>query len=119
MRKSSRSRSPSFWPPVPRRVWVVRLSGPRRVEVHESGQEPRLVRPGEELTAPGILQNPVPVNALYDRQAAHAVTFRNLLQRQGYRDLDEVRDEGRTKDGRRGNCKPCETPSSPSSRLAA
>jgi hypothetical protein len=76
-------------------VWVVHLSGPRRVEVHENGQEPRLVRPGEELTAPGILQNPIPVEALYDRQAAHAVTFRNLLQRQGYRDLDEVRNEGR------------------------
>ena len=26
-----------------------------------------------------ILQNPVPVDALYDRQAAHAVTLRNLL----------------------------------------
>ncbi len=77
------------------KVWVVRLSGPRRVEVHESGQEPRFVHPGEELTAPGILQNPVPVDALYDRQAAHAVTLRNLLQRQGYRDLDEVREEGR------------------------
>lgn len=76
-------------------VWVVRLSGPRRVEVHQTGQELRLVRPGEELTAPGILQNPVPVNALYDRQAAHAVTFRNLLQRQGYRDLDEIRGEGK------------------------
>ncbi len=36
----------------------------------------------------------MPVNALYDREAAHAVTFRNLLQRQGYRDLDEIRDEG-------------------------
>ncbi len=78
-----------------RLVWVVHLSGPRRVEVHESGQDPRLVRPGEELTAPGILRNPVPVNALYDREAAHAVTFRNLLQRQGYRDLDEIRGEGR------------------------
>lgn len=75
-------------------VWVVRLSGPRRVEVHENGQEPRLLGPGEELTAPGILQNPIPVEALYDRKAAHAVTFRNLLQRQGYRDLDEVRNEG-------------------------
>jgi Putative restriction endonuclease len=76
-------------------VWVVHLAGPRRVEVHESGKDLRLARPGEELTAPGILQNPVPVNALYDRQTAHAVTFRNLLQRQGYRDLDEIRGEGR------------------------
>jgi hypothetical protein len=84
------------------RVWVVRLSGPRRVEVHESGQDPRLVRPGEELTAPGILQNPVPVDALYDRQAAHAVTLRNLLQRQGYRDLDDVRGEGRNEGRQEG-----------------
>ncbi len=76
-------------------IWVVRLVGPRRVEVHEPGEEKRLVRPGEELSAPGILQNPVPVEALYDRQAAHEVTLRNLLQRQGYRDLDEVRGEGR------------------------
>jgi Uma2 family endonuclease len=78
-----------------RLVWVVHLNGPRRVEVHESGQDTRIVRPGEELTAPGILQNPVPVNALYDREAAHAVTFRNLLQRQGYQNLDEIRGEGR------------------------
>src|SRR5206468_11235414 len=84
------------------RVWVVRLSGPRRVEVHESGQEPRFVHPGEELTAPGILQNPVPVDALYDRQAAHAVILRNLLQRKGYRDLDEVREEGRNEGRQEG-----------------
>ncbi len=83
-------------------VWVVRLSGPRRVEIHERGQEMRLVRPDQELTAPGILQNPVPVNALYDREAAHAVTFRNLLQRQGYRDLDEIRGEGRDEGRREG-----------------
>ncbi len=55
----------------------------------------RLVHSGEELTAPGTSRNPVPVEALYDRQAAHEVTLRNLLQRQGYRDLEEVRGEGR------------------------
>jgi len=76
-------------------AWVVRLVGPRRVEVHEPGREMRLVRPGEELLAPGILRNPVPVEALYDRKTAHEITLRNLLQRQGYQDLDEVRDEGR------------------------
>jgi len=75
-------------------VWVVRLVGPRRVEVYEPGKAMRIVQQGEELTAPGVLQNPVPVEALYDRDAAHRVTFRNLLQRQGYRDLDEVRSEG-------------------------
>ncbi len=76
-------------------VWVVRLVGPQRVEVHEPGAETRLVHPGEELVAPGTLRNPVPVEALYDRRAAHEVTLRNLLQRQGYRDLEEVRDQGR------------------------
>jgi len=76
-------------------VWVVRLAGPRRVEVHESGQPMRVVRPGEEMTAPGILRNPIPVEALYDRRAAHEVIFRNHLQRHGYQDLEEVRTEGR------------------------
>jgi hypothetical protein len=76
-------------------IWVVRLVGPRRVEVYEPGKGMRLARPGDQLVAPGTLQNPVPVEALYDRRAAHEVTLRNLLQRQGYRDLDEVRGEGR------------------------
>jgi Uma2 family endonuclease len=76
-------------------VWVVRLVGPRRVEVHDQGQPMRLAKPGDTLTAPGILQNPVPVLALYDRDAAHEATLRNLLQRQGYDSLDAVRAEGR------------------------
>jgi len=78
-----------------RLIWVVRLTGPRRVEIHEAGKEKRTALAGEELEAPGILQNKVPVEALYDREAAHRVTFRNLLQRQGYQNLDEVRNEGR------------------------
>ena len=77
-----------------RHVWVVRLNGPRRVEVHQPGQKPRTANPGEELEAPGILANPVPVEALWDREAGLRVTFRNLLQRQGYASLDEVRAEG-------------------------
>jgi hypothetical protein len=76
-------------------VWVVRLEGPRRVEVHEPGRGMYRVQGHEELTAPGILRNPVPVAALYDREAAHRVTFRNLLQRQGYNDVEEIREEGR------------------------
>lgn len=75
-------------------VWVVRLTGPRRVEVHEAGKAMRVARPGEDLLAPGILQNPVPVLALYDRDAAHEATLRNLLQRRGYSSLAAVRDEG-------------------------
>ncbi|MDC3958387.1 Uma2 family endonuclease [Polyangium jinanense] len=76
-------------------VWVVWLTGPRRVEVYAPGQKLRTVRPGESLEAPGILKNPVPVEALYDREAAHEATLRNLLQRRGYESLEAVRDAGR------------------------
>jgi hypothetical protein len=77
-----------------RYIWVVRLAGPRRVEVHQPGQKPRIANSGEQLEAPGILANPVPVEALWDRETGLRVTFRNLLQRQGYANLDEVRAEG-------------------------
>lgn len=75
-------------------IWVVRLTGRPRVEVHAPGA-PMVVRTrGELLAAPGILANPLPVEALFDVQTAHAVALRNLLQRHGYADLDAVRDEG-------------------------
>ena len=74
-------------------IWVVRLTGPRRVEVHESGQEMRTVWPGEELEAPGILENSIPVEALYDWQVGQEITLRNLLQRHGYNGLDAVQAE--------------------------
>ena len=77
-----------------RHLWVVRLTEPRCVEVYERGELTRTALPGETLTAPDVLQNPVPVEALYDREAAHEVALRNLLQRKGYRDLDAVRDAG-------------------------
>jgi Uma2 family endonuclease len=77
-----------------RYVWVVRLTGPRRVEVHQPGQGMRILNPGEQLEAPGILANPVPVEALYDGEAARQVIFRNLLERQGYAGLEDVRAEG-------------------------
>jgi hypothetical protein len=76
-------------------VWIVRLVGPWRVEVHEKGRRMRVAKSGEELRAPGILKNPVPVLALFDREAAHEATLRNLLQRRGYESLDDVRREGR------------------------
>jgi Uma2 family endonuclease len=75
-------------------VWVVRLTGPRRVEVHQPGRAVSIVNPGEELRAPGILANPVPVEALYDREVGLEVSFRNLLQRQGYDSLEAVQAEG-------------------------
>ncbi|HEX4962080.1 MAG TPA: Uma2 family endonuclease [Thermoanaerobaculia bacterium] len=75
-------------------IWVVRLTGPRRVEVHEVGKAMTIAKPGEALSAPGILANPVPVAALYDREVGEEVTFQNLLQRRGYDGLDAVRAEG-------------------------
>lgn len=74
-------------------VWVVRLTGPRRVEVHQAGRGLTVAHPGDELQAPGILANPVPVEALYDREVGREVVFRNLLQREGYGSLDAVRAE--------------------------
>ena len=49
----------------------------------------------ELLEAPGILRNPVPARALFDRTAAHEATLRNLLQRHGYASLAEIHQEGR------------------------
>ncbi|MBK1722200.1 Uma2 family endonuclease [Thiocystis violacea] len=77
-------------------VWVVRLVGPRRVEVRCPGQPMRVLGLGEELTAPGILRNPVPVEALYDRDASHRAMLRNLLQRTGYESIEAIRAEGRS-----------------------
>jgi hypothetical protein len=78
-----------------RYLWVVRLTGPRRVEVHERGKKVRTVLPGHVLSAPGVLKNPVPVEALYDRDEAERATLTNLLQRRGYEDLDAVLAQGR------------------------
>jgi hypothetical protein len=80
-------------------IWVVRLTGPRRVEVHSRDAEVRVLGIDGVLEAPGVLKNPVPVLALFDREAAHELTLRNLLQRRGFEGLDEAlaesRDEGR------------------------
>lgn len=83
-------------------VWVVRLVGPRRVEVHEPNKPMRTAFPGALLTAPGVLQNPVEVEALYDRDAAERATLTNLLQRHGYKDLESVLQEGRQEGQQKG-----------------
>ena len=85
-------------------IWVIRLDGPHRVEIHTlDGMH--LAHPGDELTAPGVLRNAVPVEALFDRQAAERVTLRNLLQRQGYADLNAVQAESRDLGVREGELK--------------
>jgi len=71
-------------------LWVVRLTGKRRVELHEPRKPVRTAWPGEMLTAPGVLQNAVRVEALYDRTEAERATFTNLLQRRGYESLEAV-----------------------------
>lgn len=76
-------------------LWVVRLIGPRRVDVHRPGERMVTLLPGDLLTAPGVLKNPVPVEALYDKSAADRVTLNNLLQRQGFEDLETVLSQGR------------------------
>lgn len=79
-------------------IWVARLTGPRRVEVYRPGAPaagpPEVCYPGDLLEAPGILQNPVPVDALFDPAAAQEAALRNLLQRRGYGSLDAVRAQG-------------------------
>ena len=76
-------------------VWVARLIGPRRVEVHSAGRPVRIARLGERLEAPGVLRNPILVEALFDARAADEAALRNLLQRHGYADLEAVRTEGK------------------------
>ncbi len=71
-------------------VWVVRLVGPLRVEVYTRERPVRVVGSEESLTAPGILQNPVPVRALVDPSAANAATLRNLLHAHGYASVAEI-----------------------------
>ncbi|MBI4822055.1 MAG: hypothetical protein HY791_37705 [Deltaproteobacteria bacterium] len=82
-------------------VWVVRLLGPRRVEVYDKNGW-RAFTPGQVITAPGVLKNPVPVEAFFDRDTAHEVTLANLLQRRGYENLGAVLEEGREEGQREG-----------------
>jgi hypothetical protein len=74
-------------------IWVVRLTGPLRVDVHTRGEPIRTVGADGELLAPGVLQNPVPVRALVDANAADAASLRNLLQAHGYTSIEEIQAE--------------------------
>lgn len=76
-------------------LWIVRLTGPRRVEVHEQGQPMRTAVAGELLRAEGVLSNPVLVESLYERDAAERATLTNLLQRRGFESFEAVLASGR------------------------
>ncbi len=80
-------------------IWVVRLVGARHVEIHAPKQTVRVVGPGEVLTAPGILANPVPVEALWDPARAEHATVRNLL---GVDSLEEALANAREAGAREG-----------------
>jgi Putative restriction endonuclease len=86
-------------------VWVVRLVGPRRVEVYEKGRPVRTKLPGERLEAPGVLTSRPLVEALYEPEAAFEQTLQNLLARKGYAGLEAVRAEGEVKGLREGEAK--------------
>jgi Uma2 family endonuclease len=86
-------------------IWVVRLTGPRRVEVYEPNKPMQQFIPGEILTALGVLRNPVPVEALFDRETAHEVTLHNLLQRKGYASLEEVQRKAEARGKKKGKAK--------------
>lgn len=76
-------------------VWVVRLLGPHRVEVYEPDKPVAIRNADEELTAPGILRNPLPVMVFFKRDASHDAILRNLLQRKGFENLEAVLEAGR------------------------
>lgn len=85
-----------------RQIWVVRLEGPPRVEVYAQDEPVRLAFPGQELLAPDDLANPVPVTAFFDAEVAHQVALRNLLNRLGYQDLEDVRARSRAEGSQEG-----------------
>ncbi|MBI2377342.1 MAG: Uma2 family endonuclease [Deltaproteobacteria bacterium] len=87
-----------------RLIWVVRIIGPRRVEIYEKDKPVTLAGPGQLLSAPGILSAPLPVEALFDRSASNRVALKNLLLQQGYGSVDEIREEGRQEE-RAGLCR--------------
>lgn len=76
-----------------RAIWVVRLTGPLRVEVHEPGAPVRIVDADGVLTAPDVLDHPVPVRALIDPTAAKEAALHNLLAARGYGSIEAIRAE--------------------------
>ncbi|MBI2377634.1 MAG: Uma2 family endonuclease [Deltaproteobacteria bacterium] len=85
-------------------IWVVRLIGPRRVEVYRPGAAVVTLSTGQSLLAAGILEYPIPVEALFDKQSARAVALRNYLSDVGYTSIDEIKSAGREEGREQGRC---------------
>jgi hypothetical protein len=65
-------------------VWVVRLVGPARVEVHERDKAMRVVNHDEELSAAGVLQHPVTERAFSIASPSQRSRVRFVRARRGY-----------------------------------
>ena len=78
-------------------IWVVRLTGPRRVEVYERDRPVRTALPGSYLEAPGILKNRVLVESLYDGAASLEATLQNLVQRKGFESFEKALEQSEAK----------------------
>ncbi len=76
-------------------VWIVRLVGLRRVEVHARDAPPRTVDGEGYLEVPGLLARQVPVAALFDPDRANEAAKANLLAKEGYASLEAVFAKGR------------------------
>ncbi len=72
-------------------LWIVRLTGPQRVEVRRANEAPVVVPLGGMLEAPGILARPLPVEALFSLERANRVALENLLERYGDDALSSLR----------------------------
>jgi len=83
-------------------IWVVRLTGVRCVEIYALNQPKRVARVTDTLTAPGILRNPIPVKAFFDRALAKKVMLNNLLSGQGYTSLEEVERKAEARGKKKG-----------------
>lgn len=83
-------------------VWVVRLGGPARVDVHSFAVMKQSYFSGERIPAPGVLRNPVLVDALYLRELAMDAAAVNLAQRRGFSDPEAMHAEGCKLGERRG-----------------
>lgn len=72
--------------------WVVRNTGPRRVEVYTTpGEGPLVVLSGGEVDAAGVLDAPIPVDAFYDEEVADRIALRNMLAPYGYQSVEELK----------------------------